>query len=94
MKSSLPWERIVLAAGQPFQTVRGMLFTYNVSGNTLRASRADRNLHRSQFERAWGLCPLRNVAQLQYQVQGPSYVFAILTDPRICGEARRSDANC
>lgn len=89
MDASSIWARIVAAAGQRFQTTTGKPFTYRVSGSVLRPSRTNRNLHQSQFERAWALRPLRNVAQLQWQVQGPSYIFAILTDPRICEDSSK-----
>ena len=40
-------------------------------------------LHRSQFEKAYGQGPLTGPGQLNDLVRGPSYVYAILTDPRV-----------
>lgn len=77
------WTHILDFKGQIFHTCEGLPFTYLVEGNFVVTSRTKRRIHKSQFEKAFAISPLKNVAQLQNLVQGPSYVFAILTDSRI-----------
>jgi hypothetical protein len=77
------WQRTVGSAGQGFKTVKGLPFTYEVNGQVVRVSRADQNLSRSEFEKAYNLMPLRRPGQINRIVRGPAYVYAILTDPRI-----------
>ena len=78
------WERITAHQGETFRQVRGGEFTYEVDGNSLLPDRTNRLLARSQFAEALALAPLTSTTQLQH-LQGPSYLFAILTDPRILG---------
>jgi len=77
------WQRIVECAGQQFSTATGLKFSYKVKGQTLRPDRARYNLARSQFEKTWKLLPSANRSQLNRAVRGPSYVIAILSDPRV-----------
>ena len=76
------WQRIVTLRGETFYQKRGKPFTYAVSGNSLKPSTTNRQLPRSHFARAFARAPLDGPGQLQ-DLQGPSYLFAILTDPRI-----------
>ena len=76
------WHGIVALSGQTFRQKRGKPFTYVVSGNSLKPSTTNRQLPRSHFARAFERAPLDGPGQLQ-DLQGPSYLFAILTDPRI-----------
>ena len=78
------WERIVAHQGQVFRQMRGKEFTYSVKGNVLRPSATNRNIPRSDFEKALDLMPLHGPGEIN-RLQGPSYIFAILKDPRICG---------
>jgi hypothetical protein len=76
------WQRIVALQGQAFRQRRGKPFTYVVSGGCVVPSTTNRLLPRSQFARAFERAPLGGPGQLQ-DLQGPSYLFAILTDPRV-----------
>lgn len=76
------WQRIALHAGQTFHQKQGNPFTYSVTGKVLRPDRTDRNLPYSQFEKAYARLPVDGPGKLQ-DLQGPSYLYAILTDPRI-----------
>lgn len=76
------WQRIVALSGETFHQRRGKAFTYAVSGNSLKPSTTNRQLPRSHFGRAFARGPLDGPGQLQ-DLQGPSFLFAILTDPRI-----------
>jgi hypothetical protein len=76
------WQRIVARSGETFRRKRGKAFTYTVAGNSLKPSTTNRQLPRSHFAQAFARRPLDGPGQLQ-DLQGPSFLFAILTDPRI-----------
>lgn len=75
------WARIEANAGQPFRLKTGKEFTYTVSGGCVHPP-TNRQLPRSHFEQAWNRLPVVGPGQLQ-DLQGPSYLYAIVTDPRI-----------
>jgi hypothetical protein len=76
------WQRIVELQGQTFHQKTGRPFTYTVTGGSVIPSTTNRLLAKSQFARAYERAPLRGPRQLQ-DLQGPSYLYAILTDPRV-----------
>jgi len=76
------WQRIVRMQGATFNQIRGKEFTYRVAGGHVVPSTTNRNLPRSSFQAAFERGPLTNTVALR-DLQGPSYLFAILTDPRI-----------
>ena len=76
------WQRIAELAGHDFELKRGGSFTYEVHGKVLLTSRTAYNLSRSTFEQAWLRMPLEGPGEIQ-DLRGPSYVWAILTDPRV-----------
>lgn len=78
------WARIVACQGQTFRQIRGGEFTYEIRGNSVCPDRTNRHISRVNFEKALDRMPFENTVPLQ-DLQGPSYVFAILKDPRICG---------
>lgn len=78
------WSRIQLHQSEPFHQVRGGEFTYSVVGAAVLPNRTSRDLHRSQFEKAFDRLPVTGPGDLQ-DLQGPSYLYAILTDERISG---------
>jgi hypothetical protein len=78
------WTKIEEHVGQPFRQSRGKEFTYVIRGNTLKPSTTNWNIPRKDFETAAGISQIKSVSQLQkFGLQGPSYVYAIVTDPRI-----------
>src|SRR5712691_1247858 len=83
------WQRIVTLQGQTFLQKRGKAFRYRISGNSVVPSTTNRQLARSQFARAHERAPLRGPGQLQ-DLQGPSYLFAILTDARVTADGPRA----
>jgi len=80
------WSRIESHAGEEFTQIRGGTFRYSIVGSSLRPDRTNRRLPEAQFEEALRLVPFRSTTELQ-RFQGPSYIYAILMDPRI----RRGD---
>jgi hypothetical protein len=78
----LVWVRIRNHEGQTFVQMRGGEFTYSVRGGAVYPDRTNRALPRSQFEQALAFVPLSSTVPVQH-LQGPSYLYAILMDPRI-----------
>jgi hypothetical protein len=79
------WRRIIDRQGETFRQQRGQEFTYRVRGDVLVPSTTKQNLPKSQFAAAAALLPLQGPGEIQH-LRGPSYLYAILTDPRICPE--------
>ena len=78
------WHRIVAYSGEVFQPEHGKSFTYSVSGDAVYLDTTDQDLSRSHFEKALTRMPLSHPVQLS-DLAGPSYIYTILTDPRIAG---------
>lgn len=76
------WRSIVGLEGETFRLKKGQQFKYVISGNSVVPTTTNRQLKRSQFMRAFERMPVQRPAELG-GLQGPSYLFAILTDPRI-----------
>jgi hypothetical protein len=87
LDSDQVWGRIEAHRGEEFRTVRGESFSYDVHGNIVvprpqKGKATARQLPRSDFEKAWARRPLSGPRQIE-DLQGPSYIYGILTDPRI-----------
>lgn len=78
--------RIRQHAGEGFELIRGDIFTYEMFDNYLRPVDRVRGLSRTNFGKALARVPLENTRSVA-DLQGLSYVYAILMDPRI----RRTD---
>jgi hypothetical protein len=76
------WARIKRHAGEDFTFTRGDVFQYEVPGNYLRPVGRVRHLSKSNFAKALRRVPLENTRSVS-DLQGPSYVFAILMDKRV-----------
>ncbi|MEX0754971.1 MAG: hypothetical protein WD556_07630 [Actinomycetota bacterium] len=76
------WIRIEAHAGEPFRQVRGARFTYSVVNGHVVPDRTNQQIPKSAFEKALDLVPLDGPGEIQH-LRGPSYVYAILADPRI-----------
>jgi len=80
------WNRIVACAGQSFRQIRGKEFTYTACGNYIALDTTNQNLTRSEVAKALPYLPLTSTAAIQH-LRAPSYVYALLTDPRIIDDA-------
>jgi hypothetical protein len=78
------WRRIAAHEGDTFRQVRGQSFTFTLDGKVLRPSTVNQNLSQATFEKALARVPLRSTSDVQ-DLRGPSYLYAILMDPRIRG---------
>lgn len=79
----LIWQRIVDEVGNEFRQIRGKSFTYKLSGNkAIVPSTTNYLIPKTQFEKAWQRMPVKGPGALQDLI-APSYLYAILADPRI-----------
>jgi hypothetical protein len=76
------WRRVQQHAGQAFTTVRGKPFRYSASEGGIYMLTTNRVLPRADFEEALRRMPVSGPGALQ-DLQGPSYIYAILNDPRV-----------
>ena len=81
------WNLVVSLQGERFETKTGLSFTYEVRGNTVYPSRAQYSIARSEFRRAVEFGPLDGPGPISALLRGPSYIWAILHDPRVRGVA-------
>ena len=84
------WRRIESHQGEEFRTVTGRSLTYQVEGSGIWFSRdgrrINRKLTRKQVNVAISRCPLRTTTEIKDLIDYP-YLFALLMDGRIRGEA-------
>ena len=76
------WARIKAHEGDTFRQIRGGEFTYTVIGASLQLDRTNQGIPRTHIAQALDLVPLENTTPVQH-LRAPSYVYAILMDPRI-----------
>lgn len=76
------WRRITAHAGETFTQIRGGTFTYDVRGDYLHLDRTNQAIPRKHIEEALTLVPLANTVPVRH-LRAPSYIYAILVDPRI-----------
>lgn len=77
----LLWDWIVSRQGDTFYTKKGLPFTYHIKGGELFASRRERSITRSTFEKAYAkMCetPGQIPGPKKLNVYGAPYVWAIL----------------
>ena len=84
------WTRIESHAGQTFNTVTGLPFTYRVPGDYLKVTRdgreINRSLSRTNFRNGSVSMPTARPSDIK-KCQGSAYTWAILMDRRIRGDA-------
>jgi hypothetical protein len=76
------WAAIERHAGETFHQVRGQAFTYRLQGAGIVPSTTRYRIPRSAFDRALERLPVTGPGELN-DLRGPSYLYAILMDPRI-----------
>ena len=79
------WKRVMEHQSELFYTITGLGFTYQVINDAVITSRTSRKLTRQNFEKAYSYFPLNGPGQINNIVQGPAYVYAILSDRRVTG---------
>lgn len=78
------WHRIDAHAGEDFRLIGGTTFQYQVFAGYLRPVGRVRHLSKTNFGKALDRVPFENTSSVS-DLQGPSYVYAILMDSRIRG---------
>jgi len=80
------WNRIIAHEGQTFNTITGLPFQYQISGNVVFIIRNNRRievgLHKNSFAKAYELRTSGpgELASKLPSIYGPSYIWAILQD--------------
>jgi hypothetical protein len=77
------WQRIVELEGETFNTITGLPFEYAIEKEALIPNRTDYRLSRGNFEKAFARVPIAQPREINNDVRGPSYVWAILHDARV-----------
>jgi hypothetical protein len=80
------WVNLQAHEGGLFHTIKGLPFTYRMENGYLvpiRDGRAIYSLSRQNFEKALGRLPFNSPGEISGTIRGPSYVYALLHDPRI-----------
>lgn len=80
------WTRIHTHAGEIFYTKTGIPFSYHVSNKLVVLNNTNRSIPYSDFETALSLSDLRITNLKRLNLQGPSYLYGIITDPRVIAE--------
>jgi hypothetical protein len=75
-------DRIEKNAGSEFHVSKGASFRYAVVGAHVVPDQTNQQIPKSHFEKALALVPLGNTGEIQH-LRGPSFIYAILMDPRI-----------
>ena len=81
------WRRLKSHEGDEFETKTGKPFTFEITGEIFRSSRADYNITKGDFEKALRVVPIDGPGTINNLVRGPAYIWAVLHDRRI----RRQD---
>lgn len=76
------WAKVQQHSGETFTTVTGREFRYEAHAGGVEMLTTNRILPRSAFEAAFARMPVAGPGAF-HDLQGPSYLYAILTDPRV-----------
>jgi hypothetical protein len=86
MDFSALWGKVERHAGETFYELGGKTFTYEVGPEGLQPSTAEAPIPRDIFEQVYAHGPVpppRRLAEQGLGSRQASYVFSILTDPRL-----------
>jgi len=82
------WSNIVSTAGEKFYTQRNIEFVYTIHCDKIQPTPINGSKIDSISKETISIVlkdysPLRTVSQINQKFRAPSYIFAILNDPRI-----------
>lgn len=77
------WELVQKYAGEKFKTVTGIEFDYHIENDYIQLHHVNYRLSKSDIEKAFEIDPSNVSILKQKGIGGPSYVFGIITDPRM-----------
>lgn len=81
----LIWSRLVSLQGEEFRTKTQLPFTYEITGNIFNPSRTKYNISKADFEKALTKVPFGGPGEVNRDVRGPTYIWAVLHDERVRG---------
>lgn len=79
------WHRIKMYEGETFYTKTGVPFTYHTTDRLVMLENTNRSIPYGNFEKALVVVKPSVVAFQKMNLQGPSYLYGIITDARITG---------
>lgn len=83
MSIDLIWSRIKAYSGETFYTKTGIPYTYHVKDRLVVLENTNQNIPVGEFEKALSV-DNPSVAEFnRLNLRGPSYIYGIITDPRI-----------
>lgn len=77
------WKRIKMYEGETFYTKTGCPYTYHVRNHIMVLENTNRNIPIGDFEKALAVANPGVVEFQRMNLQGPSYIYGIITDYRI-----------
>ena len=77
------WRNVKAHEGETFFTKTGKKFTYHMTDRLVVLENTNRNIPIGNFEKAIGIANPSVVAFQKMNLQGPSYIYGIITDERI-----------
>ena len=77
------WSRIIAHKGDIFHTKTGKPFSYEIDRDYFLPSRTEYRISKSDFERVYPDVPFEGPGIINLIVRDPSYIWAVLHDPRI-----------
>ena len=77
------WGNIRTHEGEVFYTKRGKPFTYRATDRLVVLQNTNRNIPIGDFAKALKIANPSVVKIQQMNLQGPSYLYGIISDPRI-----------
>lgn len=77
------FSRIKAYQNKLFHTKTGLEFSYSIDGNGFYPSRKKYRISISDIEKAYKLVPFDGPGVVNEIVRGPTYLWAVLHDPRI-----------
>ena len=77
------WKLVQKHAGEKFKTVSGVEFDYHIENDYIQLHHVNYRLSKRDIEKAFGIENPTVSLLKQKGIVGPSYVFGIITDPRI-----------
>ena len=83
MNPELIWSRIKAYAGEVFYTKTGRPYTYHMNNQAVVLENTRRNIPMNNFEKALAVANPSVSEFNKMNLQGPSYIYGIITDPRI-----------
>jgi hypothetical protein len=77
------WIRMKEHEGETFRTKNGLDFMYSIRGKIFYPNRTEYQVSKADFRKAFELMPCDGPGVINEIVRGPSYVWAVIHDPRI-----------